>query len=66
MSEEGNDRQFAIQRIYTKDISFETPSSPQVFTSEWQPAINVQLNTAAQDLGNGHFELVLTVTVTAK
>ena len=66
MSEEGNARQFAIQRIYTKDISFETPNSPQVFTGEWQPSINVQLNTAAQDLGNDHVELVLTVTVTAK
>lgn len=66
MSEDGNNQQFAIQRIYTKDISFETPSSPQVFTGEWQPSINVQLNTAAQDLGNDHVELVLTVTVTAK
>ncbi len=66
MSEDGNTRQFAIQRIYTKDISFETPNSPQIFTGEWQPSINVQLNTAAQDLGNDHVELVLTVTVTAK
>lgn len=66
MSEKGSERQFAIQRIYTKDISFETPNSPQVFTTEWKPEINVQLNTAAQDLGNKHFELVLTVTVTAK
>jgi preprotein translocase subunit SecB len=66
MSEDGNNRQFAIQRIYTKDISFETPHSPQVFTGEWKPAINVQLNTAVQNLGNDHYELVLTVTVTAK
>jgi len=66
MSEDGNNRQFAIQRVYTKDISFETPNSPQVFTGEWQPAINVQLNTAVQNLGNDHYELVLTVTVTAK
>ena len=66
MSDNGENRQFAIQRIYTKDISFETPNSPQVFTTEWQPEINVQLNTAVQDLGNDHYELVLTVTVTAK
>jgi preprotein translocase subunit SecB len=59
-------RQFAIQRIYTKDISFETPNSPTVFTQEWKPEISIQLNTATQSLGNDHFELTLTVTVTAK
>lgn len=66
MSEDGNNRQFAIQRIYTKDISFETPNSPQVFTAEWKPSINVQLNTSVQELGEDHYELVLNVTVTAK
>ena len=29
--------QFAIQRIYAKDISFETPSSPAIFRKEWKP-----------------------------
>ena len=66
MSENADKRQFAIQRIYTKDISFETPNSPQVFTAEWKPELNVQLNTAVQALGDDHYELVLTVTVTAK
>lgn len=65
MSDDANTRQFAIQRIYTKDISFETPNSPQIFTGEWQPSINVQLNTNANNLGNDHYELALTVTVTA-
>jgi preprotein translocase subunit SecB len=66
MSEDGSNRQFAIQRIYTKDVSFETPNAPQVFTTEWKPNINVQLNTSVQDLGENHYELVLNVTVTAK
>jgi preprotein translocase subunit SecB len=66
MSEDGNNRQFAIQRIYTKDVSFETPNAPQIFTAEWKPSINVQLNTSVQDLGENHYELVLNVTVTAK
>jgi preprotein translocase subunit SecB len=66
MSEDGNNRQFAIQRIYTKDVSFEVPNAPQVFTAEWKPSINVQLNTSVQDLGEDHYELVLNVTVTAK
>lgn len=60
------ERQFAIQRIYTKDISFEAPNAPAVFTQEWKPEINIQLNTATQPLGNDNYEAVLTVTVTAK
>lgn len=61
-----NAPQFAIQRIYTKDISFETPNSPQVFTQEWKPEINVNMNTAVQNLDDDHLEVALTVTVTAK
>ena len=30
---------FNIQRIYTKDISFETPNSPEIFQKEWQPEV---------------------------
>lgn len=60
------ERQFAIQRIYTKDISLESPISPAVFTEDWKPEINVNLNTGVQELGNNNYELVLTVTITAK
>ncbi|WP_456378490.1 protein-export chaperone SecB [Thiolapillus sp.] len=59
-------RQFSIQRIYTKDISFETPNSPEIFMQEWKPEINVNLNNAVKDLGEGNIEVSLTVTVTAK
>jgi preprotein translocase subunit SecB len=65
MTEE-TQRQFSIQRIYTKDISFETPNSPEIFMKEWKPEINVNLNNAIKDLGEGNIEVALTVTVTAK
>jgi preprotein translocase subunit SecB len=58
--------QFALQRIYTKDISFETPNSPTIFSEKWEPAINVDLNSASKMLHEGVFEVVLSVTVTAK
>ncbi len=60
------ERQFAIQRIYTKDISFETPNSPQVFTQEWKPEINVSMNSTVNKLDDDNVEVTLTVTVTAK
>jgi preprotein translocase subunit SecB len=64
--EQQADRQFAIQRIYTKDISFESPNAPQVFISEWEPKIDVDLSTEIQALSEDTIQVVLTVTVVAK
>jgi preprotein translocase subunit SecB len=64
--EQQADRQFAIQRIYTKDISFESPNAPQVFISEWEPKINVDLSTEIQALSQDTIQVVLTVNVVAK
>ncbi|MFM2479099.1 protein-export chaperone SecB [Celerinatantimonas sp. MCCC 1A17872] len=57
--------EFAIQRIYTKDISFETPHSPAVFQQEWAPEIKVDLDNNVSELGESVYEIVLTLTVTA-
>jgi len=65
-NEQQTDRQFAIQRIYTKDISFESPNAPQVFISEWEPKINVDLSTEIQALSEDTIQVVLTVNVVAK
>jgi preprotein translocase subunit SecB len=64
--EQKADRQFAIQRIYTKDISFESPNAPQVFISEWEPKINVDLSTEIQALSEDTIQVVLAVNVVAK
>ena len=64
--EAAEQRQFAIQRIYTKDISFESPNAPQVFMGEWKPDIKVNLQTEISDLGSDSIEVVLTVNVEAK
>lgn len=58
--------QFAIQRLYVKDLSLESPNSPQVFTSEWKPEVNLDINTASNELGEDTHEVVLTLTVTVK
>ena len=60
-------QQFAMQRIYNKDLSFESPSTPDVFKKQWQPKINVDLNTKSEKIDDaGNFEVVLTITITAK
>lgn len=62
----GQEQQFALQRIYIKDISFEAPLGAKAFTKQWQPQVQVDLNTNAERLEEDNFEVVLTITVTAK
>jgi len=57
---------FSIEKIYVKDASIETPNAPQVFLEPAQPQLEVQLATGAARAGDGLYEAVLTVTVTAK
>ena len=57
--------QFNIQRIYTKDISFETPNSPAIFTKEWKPEVKLDLDTKTTVIEENLYEVVLSVTVTA-
>lgn len=59
-------RQFLVQRIYTKDLSFEAPNSPTVFAENWQPEINIGLGSEIHNHGEGTIELVLKVNVEAK
>lgn len=65
-AQSGDQREFGIQKIYTKDISFEAPNAPMIFRDEWKPDVNMQLGNKAQSLGEGVHEIVLTITVTAK
>ena len=59
-------RQFLVQRIFTRDLSFEAPNSPAVFKENWQPEINIGLGTEIAKHGDTTFELVLRVNVEAK
>jgi len=61
-----NQGQFGIQRIYCKDISFETPNSPMIFQEQWQPEADLQIDTQATDLGNGVYDVTLSITATVK
>ncbi len=67
MSEmEPSQPQFTIQRIYLKDLSFETPNTPQIFNGQGEAAINVDLNSSASRLAESVYEVVLSLTVTNK
>jgi preprotein translocase subunit SecB len=56
--------EFGIQRIYTKDISFEAPNTPQIFTQDWQPELKLELQTGTVKLDADIYEVTLTATAT--
>lgn len=58
--------QFAIQRVYVKDTSFEVPNAPKVFTQKWEPELTLDLNFEHTQLEEQAFEVVLTLTATVK
>lgn len=60
------EKKFSIQKIYCKDISFETPTSPGIFTEQWQPEVDFNLGTKVEPLKDNIFEVSLTITITVK
>ena len=58
--------QFAVQRIYIKDLSLESPNAPAIFTKQWQPELHMDLGTKTSKLSDDAHEVELTVTVTVK
>jgi len=63
---QNNETQFAVQRIYTKDLSFESPRAPQIFQQKWEPAVELSLNTKQNELSGDFHEVVLSLSVTVK
>jgi len=64
--QEQQEQQFIIQRIYVKDVSFEAPNSPSMFTQEWNPDTNLDLNTVVNPLPNDNYEVELAITIMVK
>jgi preprotein translocase subunit SecB len=66
-NDQAPDKQLAIQKIYIKDFSFESPSSPQVFAkTDWAPKTDLNLRSSHTAGENDSHEVVLTITVEAK
>ncbi len=57
--------QFGVQRVYLRDLSFESPNAPEIFTQEWQPEVKLDIDTRSNKVADNSYEVVLSVTVTA-
>ncbi|WP_144392246.1 protein-export chaperone SecB [Pleionea sediminis] len=58
--------QVGIQRVYTKDVSFEAPNSPEVFQdANFKPEVKMEMNSKSRKIADDFYEVVLTITLTA-
>lgn len=67
--QEQSQAKFGIRKIYLKDVSFESPQAPHIFVQpDVTPKIDVQIRIGHTVLNEetGFYEVVLTITVTAK
>lgn len=68
MSDQAQDNTpvFSIEKIYVKDLSLEVPNAPQCFLERESAEIALQLQSGGEAVGDGFYNVVLTLTVTAK
>lgn len=65
--EKAPETHFSIQKIYIKDVSFESPDTPNAFNfSKWEPKIDLNLNNSNSNIDDKLYEAVLTITATVK
>lgn len=64
--EQQNLPQAAIQRIYVKDISFEAPNLPELFSVEYKPQIKMEMNSKSRIVADDNYEVILTISVKAE
>ena len=59
-------KQLVLQKIYVKDLSFESPKAPMVFTTNVTPQTQLNVRSSAQEVAPDTTEVTLTITVEAK
>jgi len=57
---------FQIEKIYVKDLSLELPNAPQIFLQSENPQLEIQVRNEGQKFADALYEVVVTVTVTAR
>ena len=57
---------FSIEKLYVRDLSLEIPNAPRIFLDRETPEVNIQLHTKSERIDEGMYEVLLTITATAK
>lgn len=61
-----NEKQLMLQKIYIKDMSFESPRSPEVFTLDRQANTQLNIGSGNRQIDGDHIEVSLTLTIESK
>jgi len=66
VADQAPQQQISLQKIYVKDISFETPNSPEIFfqQTQSQPVVDIQVGIEVAQPNQQFYEVILSVTVT--
>ncbi|HSX21018.1 MAG TPA: protein-export chaperone SecB [Gammaproteobacteria bacterium] len=55
---------FSVHNVYVKDISFEAPNSPNIFTLDWKPKLDFDIEMNRSHLEGALYEVTMKITVT--
>jgi preprotein translocase subunit SecB len=66
MSQQPNQPVFSIEKLFVKDLSVEVPNAPKIYLERDTPQVEIQMTTSANRVDEGYFEVLVSVTVTAK
>ncbi len=61
-----NEKQLFLQKIYIKDMSFESPKAPEVFSTNAQVNTQLKFGMGNRQLDGDHIEVSLTLTIKTK
>jgi preprotein translocase subunit SecB len=59
-------KQVVLQKIYIKDLSYESPKAPEIFRTNATPQTQLNIRSSNLDLGSGNVEVTLTMTIESK
>ena len=65
MSDE-EEQNFSIARVYTKDLSLESPRAPQIFEKQWNPKLGLEVDVLNEKLNDTLYEVILKLGITVK
>jgi preprotein translocase subunit SecB len=65
MNEESG-KVFKMQRLYVKDVSFESPGVPDIFRKRVEPSVEMQFRVSSAPFTEDKYEVVVTATITAR
>jgi len=66
-NDQAPEKQLAIQKVYVKDFSFESPNAPDVFQrKDWSPKTDLNLRSEHTAVADNTYEVILAITIDAK